>query len=215
MSVRIDAVLTGQAVAFGSKGEPSAIAKKPVTDVLSVGLLGLLGDEQGDLIHHGGIDKAVHHYPRDHYPFWKGELGDHPLLDKVGAFGENISTLGLKEDAICIGDRFRLGSAIVEVSQGRQPCWKLGHRFGNAMVPSQMVSSGKSGWYYRVIKPGVVCVGDTINLINRPCPNWTIALVFYLLIGGGSKKDRNLLRELAKLSKLSESWRSRAKNLAN
>lgn len=214
MSVRIDAVLTGRVVPFGCKGEPSAIAKTPVTEVLSVGPIGLLGDEQGDLVHHGGVDKAIHHYPRDHYPFWQVKLDNHPLLDTVGAFGENISTLGLNEDTVCVGDRFRLGSALVEVSQGRQPCWKLGHRFSNALVPAQMVSTSKCGWYYRVIEPGAVCVSESIELIDRPSPEWTVALVFHLLIGGGGKKEPHLLHELAKLSVLSESWKGRAAALA-
>ncbi len=99
---------------------------------------------------HGGPDKAVHHYPADHYPFWRSELAGHPLLVAPGAFGENISTLGLVEADICIGDRFRLGSALVEVSQGRQPCWKLDHRFGNAAMTAQVVATRRwSRWAMR------------------------------------------------------------------
>ena len=144
MSYAIDAVLTGKARAFRGD-EASAIAKTPVDGALRVGLLGIDGDEQADLTVHGGVDKAIHHYPRDHYGRWAGELGDHALLEAPGAFGENISTEGLIESEACIGDRYRLGSALVEISQGRQPCWKLGHRFGIATVPATVVTTRRSG----------------------------------------------------------------------
>ena len=144
MSYPIDAVLTGKARAFRGD-EASAIAKTPVGEKLHVGFLGIDGDEQADLTVHGGIDKAIHHYPRDHYDWWAGELGVHALLGAPGAFGENISTEGLIESEACIGDRYRLGSALVEISQGRQPCWKLGHRFGIATVPATVVTTRRSG----------------------------------------------------------------------
>jgi MOSC domain-containing protein YiiM len=215
MSISITTVLTGHVMTFGPKGEPSAMAKTPVTGAVSVGPLGLLWDEQADLVHHGGVDKAIHHYPYDHYPFWRGELSGHALLAQAGAFGENISTTGLVEDAICIGDRYRLGTALVEVSQGRQPCWKLGHRFGDAAVPGRVVSTGKSGWYYRVIESGMVSAGDSLALQDRPYPNWTVALVFNLLLAGGHKHEPALVRALANLAPLAESWRHRAQALAN
>src|SRR3546814_365776 len=127
-------------------------AKTPATGPRAVTFLGIAGDEQADLSVHGGPDKAIHHYPRDHYAFWDDALGGHALLASPGAFGENISTSGLVEDAACIGDRYRLGSALVEVSQGRKPCWKLGHRFGLATVPATVVRTRRSGWYYRVLE---------------------------------------------------------------
>ena len=162
---------------------------------------------------HGGPDKAVHHYPADHYPFWRSELAGHPLLVAPGAFGENISTLGLVEADICIGDRFRLGSALVEVSQGRQPCWKLDHRFGNAAMTAQVVATRRSGWYYRVIEPGLVQVGDALLLVGRGQGAWSVERVFGLLIGGDGKRERGALRALHGHSVLSEAWRRRAEQL--
>ncbi len=125
MNVEILAVLLGQIRPFRGDDEPSAIGKLPVVHPVAVGPMGLAGDEQADRTVHGGIDKAIHHYPADHYDGWRAYLGDVPLLDTPGAFGENISTLGLDESSVFIGDRFRLGTALVEVSQARQPCWKL------------------------------------------------------------------------------------------
>ena len=211
---RLDAVLIGHVVPFGAQGEPSGIAKQPVDHEIAVGMLGLQGDEQADLVHHGGTDKAIHHYPRDHYEFWQAELGTHPLLECPGAFGENISTSGLIEDEICLGDRLRIGTAVVEVSQGRQPCWKVGHRLGDSKVPTKMVMTARSGWYYRVLQPGRLRTGDTLELIERPLPQWTVKLVFQLLIGRQGRAKALRLEELAALPVLAESWRLRALKLA-
>ncbi len=213
MSWSIDALLTGRVASFGNDGEPSAVAKNPVTKRLSVGPLGLEDDEQADLVHHGGVDKAIHHYPRDHYPFWQKELGQHGLLAAAGAFGENISTTGLTEEEVCIGDRFRLGTALVEISQGRQPCWKMGHRFGIKSMPAKMVTTGKCGWYYRVIEAGDVRVGDALEFIERPQPDWPVTLVFGLLIGGEAKNRPELTASLADLAPLADNWRERARRL--
>lgn len=212
MSHAIDAVLTGKARAFRGD-EASAIAKTPVDGALRVGLLGIDGDEQADLTVHGGVDKAIHHYPRDHYDWWAGELGDHALLGAPGAFGENISTEGLIESEACIGDRYRLGSALVEISQGRQPCWKLGHRFGIATVPATVVTTRRSGWYYRVIEEGSVAAGEALALVERPLPEWSVERVFHLLIGGAGKREPEALRALAAMDSLATSWRARAEKL--
>lgn len=212
MSYAIDAVLTGKARAFRGD-EASAIAKAPVDGMRRVGLLGIEGDEQADLTVHGGADKAIHHYPRDHYGWWAEALGAHPLLAAPGAFGENISTRGLVEKEACIGDRYRLGTALVEISQGRQPCWKLGHRFGVASVPATVVTTRRSGWYYRVIEEGAVGAGDRLDLTERPFPDWSVERVFHLLIGGRGKREPTALRDLAAMDVLATSWRTRAEKL--
>ena len=158
MAVEVLAILTGKVQPFRAPDEPSGIAKSIVDRPVAIGPMGIVGDEQADLVHHGGVEKAIHHYPADHYRWWSGELGNHPLLARPGAFGENISTLGLVEDEVCIGDRYRLGTALVEVSQGRQPCWKLGHRFDRKQVPATVVKTRRSGWYYRVIEAGELVI---------------------------------------------------------
>ncbi len=207
-------VNTGTVAPFRTADEPSAIAKQPVAGPVEVTVLGLAGDQQADRVHHGGADKAIHHYPRDHYPHWRAVLGHHPLLDGEGAFGENISTSGLVEETVCLGDRFRLGTALVEVSQGRQPCWKLDHRFGRPGVLAEVVRSRRSGWYYRVIEPGAAGAGDTIELIDRPLPEWTVARCFGLLVGGAHRDDPGALRFLAAQPLLAAPWRERAAKLA-
>lgn len=184
----------------------SAIGKLPVEGRVRIGPLGLAGDEQADLTVHGGPDKAIHHYPHDHYAWWNDALGGSALLEAAGAFGENVASEGLTEEEVCIGDRWRLGTGLVEVSQGRQPCWKLDHRFGGLPVLARMVKSRRCGWYYRVIEEGQVGAGDMLELVDRPFPDWSVARVFGLLVGGDHKRDRDSLEALGAVSVLAESW---------
>lgn len=214
MKAEIRAVLLGKVRPFRGDDEPSAIGKLPVTDLVAVGPMGLAGDEQADRTVHGGVDKAIHHYPSDHYDWWRGHLGDAPLLDAPGAFGENISTAGLDETNVFLGDRFRLGSALVEVTQARQPCWKLDHRFGTKGVMAQVVKTRRTGWYYRVLEPGLVRAGDALGLVERPHPEWPLASLFALLIGGEAKDRPADLRALRDVPVLAETWKVRRAKLA-
>ena len=209
-SAEILSVLTGKISSFRAPDEPSAIAKCPRAGPIAIGLLGLAGDEQADRVHHGGRDKAIHHYPYDHYPFWRSEIGDHPLLASPGGFGENISTLGMIESDVCIGDRFRLGTALVELSHGRSPCWKISHRFGLPKLTAQVVKTGRSGWYYRVLEPGTAAAGDVIELVERVLPEWTVARTFGLIVCGDGKHDPAALRALAGMEVLAAAWREKA-----
>jgi len=214
MAFPLRALLAGRVQPL-SRGEGSAIAKQPLSGAVQIGLFGIIGDEQADQVHHGGRDKALHHYPFDHYARWKEDAPDAALLRTAGAFGENVSTTGLDEDTVCIGDRFRLGSALVEVSQARQPCWKQGDRLAWAALPELMVREGRSGWYYRVIEPGQAQAGDDLILLDRPCPDWTARRVFDLLVGGKYKEDRAALAVLAEMDVLFEGWRMRARQFLN
>jgi len=213
-STPILAVMTGRATRFRDADEHSAIAKQPVDGPVRVGLLGLEGDEQADRKHHGGPDKAIHHYAFDHYPAWAAELGEHALLATPGGFGENVSTLGLTEESVLLGDRFRLGTALIEVSHGRQPCWKLGHRFDHAPLAARIVKNRRSGWYYRVIEEGAVQAGDALALVEPGFAEWPVARLFHVLIGGGHKADPGVLADLAAMPVLADAWRRRAVELA-
>lgn len=209
----IEALLTGAPLPFRGN-DHSAIAKRPVEGAVRVTWNGLAGDSVADPIHHGGWDKALHLYPQDHYTWWRARKPDAPLLDAPGAFGENIASLGMTEEEICLGDRFALGSAIVEVSHGRQPCWKLDHRFGARDVMVTMIKTARSGLYFRVIREGEVEAGTVMPLLDRPHPQWSIARVFRLLIGGGHKAEPEAVRALAAMSVLAEVWRERARKLS-
>lgn len=201
----LDALLTGEIAPLGTGDTPSGIDKQPVDTPLWLGHEGLTGDMQGDRKHHGGPDKAVHHYPYEHYAAWRGELGGAPLLDRPGAFGENLSTTGLDESTVAIGDVFRLGEALIEVSQGRQPCWKLNARFAVADMAARVQKSGRTGWYYRVIEAGRVAAGDKLRLVERRLPDWPLHRLWRILYVDTLNQDA--LRQMAALPGLPESWR--------
>lgn len=181
LSGRVDALLTGCAKPFTRPGSFSGIDKHPFNGSVHIGELGLNGDEQGDRRVHGGPDKAVHHYPFEHYAQWQDELGPLPLLQAPGAFGENISMHGLDEGNVCIGDQFVLGDALLEVSQGRQPCWKLNDRFDVPDMARRVQTTGRTGWYYRVLQAGTATAGDVLELTSRPHPDWTLRRLGILL----------------------------------
>ncbi|MBK3736242.1 MOSC domain-containing protein [Azospirillum brasilense] len=205
----ITAVLVGKAAPFGPPGRTSAIAKSPVDGPRAVGPEGFLDDEQADRRVHGGPDKAIHHYPLDHHPAWRDELGgDVPLLGQPGAFGENLATLGLTEADVCVGDRFRAGTALLEVAQARQPCWKLNHRFAVPDMAKRVQTTGRTGWYYRVPEPGVIGPGDRLALVDRPYPQWTLARLLHVLYV--DTQNREALAEMAALPVLAQSWRTLA-----
>jgi len=212
-SMTVDALLTGMPVPFRD-GDYSAIAKQPVSGAVRIGWLGLAGDSVADPVHHGGWDKAIHLYPQDHYGWWRERKPGHPLLEKPGAFGENIASRGMTEEEVCLGDRFSLGSAVVEASHGRQPCWKLDHRFGARDVMATIVKTARCGIYFRVLREGEAEAGAMMELLERPLPQWSIARVFRLLIGGGHKGEPDAVRALADMPVLAEAWRERARKLA-
>lgn len=203
-SLQLDALLTGRAEPFTRPGSRSGIAKVPRQEALAVTTLGLAGDEQGDLRVHGGVEKAIHHYPREHYAAWLAELGEHPLLMQPGAFGENFSTTGWTEDDVCLGDLIRAGSALLQVSQGRMPCWKLSDRFGVANLALRVQQSGRTGWYYRVLQEGVVGVGDRLQVVERTHVDWPLSRLSAVLFD--KRVEPELLRECLALP-LVPSWR--------
>lgn len=196
----------GRAAPFGPKGEPSAIDKQPVRQPLRLDVHGLAGDEQADLRHHGGPEKALHHYAAEHYAAWQCEHLPVPAARFApGAFGENLSATGLTEHDVCVGDTFRLGGALVQVSQARQPCWKLNLRFGLEDMARRVQASGRTGWYYRVLEAGEIAPGEPLRLVARPHPDWPLArLLHHWYV---DRLNRPALAAIAALEALSPSWR--------
>ena len=134
--------------------------------------LNLDGDRQADLTVHGGPYKAVYAYPSEHYPFWRQELPDIDL--PFGKFGENFTTEGLLEDAVNIGDRYRVGSAILQVRQPRTPCYKLAVKFQRDDILQRFLKSGRSGFYFSVDQEGEVGAGDEVELFSRADQSLTV-----------------------------------------
>ncbi|MBP1930191.1 MOSC domain-containing protein YiiM [Ammoniphilus resinae] len=182
----------------------SAIIKEKVEGPIWLGETNLEGDEQADLEHHGGPEKAVLAYASAHYPFWQGQLGlpDIPF----GGFGENLTVAGLTEADVCIGDTYEMGEVIVQVSQPRRPCWKLARRWKIKDLTLRVQNTGCTGWYLRVLKTGYIKDGDTLKLIERPYPEWTVERCNQL-IHGNHKTKLEEVKELANCTLLSQSWR--------
>lgn len=187
--------------------------KIPIEVPVFVGTTNLVGDGQADLKNHGGVDKAVLAYSADHYPNWRDELSmpDMPC----GAFGENLTISGLCEASVCIGDIFRVGPVTFEVSQPRQPCWKLARRWRMHELLGMVVRNGRSGWYLRVLEEGWIEAKMPVVLIERPNQSWSIARANEIL--HHRRADLALTLDLADVPGLADSWveelRERAERL--
>lgn len=181
----------------------TGIIKSHVDGPVWLGLLNLQGDGQADLVHHGGTNKAVCAYSADHFPFWRRELGGVDV--QGGAFGENFTISGLTERDVCIGDVWQVGEARLQVSQPRQPCWKLTRRWNIKDLALRVQQSGCTGWYFRVLKEGFVAGGSPMALVERMYPEWTIERANHVM-----HHDKAKLAEAARLaavSLLSPNWR--------
>lgn len=201
----VRAVLTGRVKTFaGTRSFVTAIDKRERAGPVRVETGGLEGDEQGDPRRHGGPDKAVHVYASEHYESWMAELGSLPVFAAPGAFGENLSTSGLLESSVCLADTIGVGTAVLQVSQSRQPCWKLNHRFGFADMAKRVQDLSRTGWYCRVLQPGFVCAGDAVRLVDRPYPDWPLTRLIALLYR--SRADHADLEQALRLP-LVPSWR--------
>jgi len=181
----------------------TSIFKAPVSGRVRVMRLNVEGDQQSDLSVHGGVEKAVYAYPSEHYAFWRNQIAstDFPW----GAFGENLTTEGLLEDRVHIGDRFRAGSTEFIVTQPRMPCFKLGIRFNRPDMVKRFLRSGRVGFYLAVVHEGDIGAGDSLDLVAEDNSHITVADVVGLYAADAANQD--LLRRASELSALPESWR--------
>lgn len=205
MAARLLSVNVGRPRLSMWGGEPvsTGIFKEAVAGRVMVRVLNLDGDRQADLTVHGGPDKAVYAYPSEHYEFWRAELPD--VEFSFAAFGENLTTEGLFETSVNVGDRFRVGAAELQVTQPRMPCYKLGVRFGRADMVKRFMRSGRTGFYLRVLREGEVGAGDSVELIERDSRGVTVADITRLY--ARDKTDAVAMRRAAAVEALPESWR--------
>lgn len=208
MNINLDNLLVGKITSIGQDAVQSGIDKHSVDHRLFLGLEGFAEDEQSDRRYHGGPEKAVHHYPFEHYNLWQEDIKDCEILKKPGAFGENFSTTGMDESNVSVGDVFKVGGATLEVSQGRQPCWKLNQRFAVTDMAKRVQQTGRTGWYYRVIEEGYVEPGDLMCRIDRRSPEWTLSRLTKILYIDTMNYDE--LATVISLTHLTPSWRHRA-----
>jgi len=192
-----DVIWKGRTVTTG-------IFKEPVAGPVSLRRLNLDGDRQADLSVHGGQDKAVYAYPSEHYAYWRDALPGTEL--PWGMFGENFTTEGLLEDRINIGDRFRIGSALVMVTQPRMPCYKLGVKFGRDDIVKLFLNGGRPGFYFSVLEEGEVEAGAAIELVASDHNNVTVGDIARLYVS--ERENTELIRRALAVEALPASWRN-------
>jgi len=186
-------------------GDPvsTGIFKEPVAGRVMLRTLNLDGDRQADLSVHGGPSKAVYAYPSEHYDYWTHEFPEMKL--PWGMFGENFTTAGLLETELNVGDKFRVGSAIVMATEPRMPCYKLGIRFGRADIIKRFLASERTGIYFAVLQEGEVGVGDPMELIEKSQDNLRLSDITALYTR--EKQNVGLLRRAIEVATLPESWK--------
>lgn len=204
--MKLISVNTGLPREVNWKGQTvtTGIFKEPVAGRIALRRLNLDGDRQADLSVHGGLDKAVYLYPREHYGFWRSALSG---VDwRWGLFGENFTTEGLLENTVHIGDQFRIGSALVRVTQPRMPCHKLAVKFGREDIIKRFLASGRTGFYVAVLEEGEVGAGDEIQRIGQDEHQVTVSDIVRLY--ARDKRNTEMLRRAIALPALPQSWRN-------
>jgi MOSC domain-containing protein YiiM len=190
-------------ISWQGKLVTTGIFKEPVNTPVMLRTLNLDGDQQADLTVHGGVNKAVYVYPSEHYDYWRAELPGADL--PWGMFGENFTTDGLLEEAIYIGDRFGIGETEVMVTEPRMPCYKLGIKFGRPDIIKRFLASRRTGFYFAVVREGMVGAGDPIELIGQEQQDISVADITRLY--AFEKSDLEGLRRAIGVDSLPESWK--------
>jgi MOSC domain-containing protein YiiM len=208
----VDFVYTGRLRSLPPEGQQTGIFKNAVAGRVAVGLEGLAGDAQADRRVHGGPEKAVHYYPAEHYAGLAEEVPERAGLLHPGALGENLSARGLTEQNVCIGDVFALGSSRLQVSQPRQPCWKISHKLDHPPMSRLIAAKGWTGWYFRVLQEGEIAAGDVLELIERPAPECTLARLW--AVCQLHRADPRELQLLAAAEGLNDAWSRRLRDRA-
>lgn len=208
MMASLLSIHTGKIAPLGPDGEPSGFVKTRREGAVDVHALGLEGDEQADLSVHGGPDKAVYAYAAGHYPIWAADHPKHAALFGPGVMGENLAVTGMREADICVGDIHRIGTALLQACQPRQPCFKLALRFSDPLMVKAMVKNERSGWYYRVVQPGTITPGDSVTLEERPHPGFAFTRLVSLVYRRNPAREE--LEAMARMDGLARQWRVQA-----
>jgi MOSC domain-containing protein YiiM len=204
MMAFVRSVNVGQPRTVPWQGEAvaTAIFKAPVSGPVRVSFLNLDGDRQADLSVHGGPDKAVYAYPSEHYAYWGALIRGREL--EWGQFGENLTTEGLEEDGVFVGDRFQIGSASFEVTQPRIPCYKLGLKFDDLRFVKRFLQSRRTGFYLKVIEEGKLAAGDAATRVARG----SISIGDVLRAAYDKSANPSLLQRAAAADALPDRWRA-------
>lgn len=215
MLVRSVNVSLPRQVQHKRKNVSTGIFKRPVSGRIAVQALNLDGDQQADLIHHGGEHKAVYGFAAEHYPFWERRLALPPL--PFGQFGENLTVEGLDERQLCIGDRLQVGQCLLEITQPRVPCFKLGLAFEREDLPGLFVDNAATGIYFRVIQTGTVAAGDTVHLAEPHPARLSVQRLFRAYFDKTMPDDvkNMILQQALGIHALSQEWRDKVEQRLN
>lgn len=206
----VESVRVGMVAPLGPDGVPSGFVKYAVARPVFVTPLGLEGDEQADHRVHGGPDKAVYWYPAEHYERWRTLAPTHRAALVPGAFGENLTVRDFGDERlVCLGDVVEIDDVVLQVTQPRQPCFKLALKFDDRRMGRSMLQSGMTGWYCRVLAEATIQVGAAIRLVERPNPRWTVARFNQLITLHTATPDD--IAELAELPGLAVEWQASAR----
>ncbi|WP_410512674.1 MOSC domain-containing protein [Paenibacillus sp. BR2-3] len=204
--MKIISLNIGRPITVDYRGKPveTGIYKTPAEGPLQLSVNGLYGDGQADLVNHGGPDKAICVYPFEHYSHWEEQLGKRL---EYAAFGENMTTTGLMETEVCIGDVYEIGTALLQVSQPRYPCFKLSQKHGPADLPAKVLATGYSGFYFRVLREGEIAAGNAIVKKQSGNAEASVSRVLHFMEVG--RKDTAGLADLIELNSLAEGIRTK------
>ena len=194
-------------VQYNNKLISTGIFKKPVNKAVHVSQSGLAGDQQVDLINHGGEHKAVYGFSANHYEFWRNKLNNSDL--SFGQFGENLTIIELDEASLCIGDQLQIGNCILEITQPRVPCFKLGIALDNTAMPKFFVQNGATGIYFRVLQAGSISVGDQLNVIYHHPKQLSVQTLFKAYFDKDFVNSGEIMALAASIDELSNEWREK------
>ncbi|WP_218108655.1 MOSC domain-containing protein [Paraburkholderia nodosa] len=206
-STNIECLFAGGMGYLDHEGQRSGIFKRPMAGPARVEAQGIVGDEHGDPRIHGGPEKAVHHYAAENYVRIAEAFAECVAALVPGSLGENISARGLSERNVHIGDIYEVGGAILQVSQPRSPCWKINHRFGVERMSMHIAEGRITGWYYRVLCPGMIAPGDAITLVDRQTERFSIDEFWKVQLSHRPSIDA--LVELIAVPGLAPDWKRR------
>jgi MOSC domain-containing protein YiiM len=211
MTITIQSIQVGRVITAGDPDAQGVLERQwttgfyklPTAGNVQLKRLGLVGDAVADTTNHGGLDKAILCYAASHYTDWGSEYPD--LGMRGGALGENLTLAGADETTICIGDRYQVGDCEIEVSQPRQPCWKISRRWAVKTLTKQVTQTGRTGWYMRVISEGTLQSGQRLLRLDRPNPDWPVSRANDVMFS--READRLAVFELMNLKELSNEWK--------
>ncbi len=212
MTPRLIAILVGTPKTYGHPDAPdpmdrewtTSFFKEPVSGPVRVHRTHVEGDRSADARNHGGPEQAVLAYSADHYPEWRRELGREDF--SYGAFAENFTVTELNEETVCVGDVYSVGDVTLQVSKPRAPCWKISRRWRLEDLTRRVATTGRTGWYHRVLEPGQVEAGQRVTLMQRPCPEWSISRVAGVIRDRHARRDEALA--LSACESLAPDWRA-------